>query len=108
MSCGVMVAVPLEGDALMESKSPRIVDKLTAAQTISEGDIVTFQCRFVSPVEPQVLCCRQLHLSNHRYCATCRQLSASSERKCANSLHHRCGLLLLMSQVAWSVCWAHA
>lgn len=49
------MAVPLEGDALTENKSPRIVDKL-AAQTVGEGDIATFECRFVSPVEPQVSC----------------------------------------------------
>jgi len=53
VSGGVTVAVPLEGDALTENKSPRVVDKLEA-QTVNEGDIATFQCRFVSPVEPQV------------------------------------------------------
>ena len=47
------VVVPLEGDALTESKTPRIVDKLVA-QTVGEGDIATFECRFTSPVQPQV------------------------------------------------------
>jgi len=48
-----VVVVPLEGDALIESKAPRIVDKLEA-QTVSEGAIATFECRFTSPVQPQV------------------------------------------------------
>ena len=51
----MLVVVPLEGDALTENKTPRIVDKLIA-QTVNEGDIATFECRFVSPVQPQVSC----------------------------------------------------
>jgi len=45
--------VPVEGDVLTETKTPRIVDK-PLSQTVSEGDIATFECRFSSPVQPQV------------------------------------------------------
>jgi len=49
----VLIAVPLEGDALTESKVPRIIDKLIL-QTVDEADTATFECRFASPVQPQV------------------------------------------------------
>jgi len=55
VECVTLIVVPLEGDALTDSKSPRVVDKVMT-QTVSEGDIATFECRFVSPVQPQVCC----------------------------------------------------
>ena len=53
--CAMLISVPLEGDALTENKMSRIVDKLLP-QTVNVGDIATFECRFASPVQPQVCC----------------------------------------------------
>ena len=64
----MLASVPLEGDALTESKTPVIVDKLTA-QAVGEGDIATFECRFASPVQPQV-CCTTLPFVCARYLDT--------------------------------------
>jgi len=56
----MLPTVPVEADVLTETKTPRIVDK-PLSQTVGEGDIATFECRFASPVQPQV--CRLAAMS---------------------------------------------